>query len=115
MMKSDDANKKNSDNYIWESNRKSYSRLPTSEYTMDGSRREMIRRALDLDIIDVRSYAGYRGDMLVEFTTMSEETVQSLKIIAEDLGLEVTVRQDPLQRYQVYCIAVTEDIYGLKE
>ncbi|MDD3591499.1 MAG: hypothetical protein PHO65_02570 [Sulfurovum sp.] len=113
-MKSDDAKKKNSNDYIWESNRKSYSKLPTSEYTMDESRRAMIRRALDLDIIDVRSYAGYRGDMLVEFTTMGEDTVSALKKIAEDLGMEVTVRQNPLQIYQVYCIAVTKDIYGLK-
>lgn len=114
-MNGDDPNEKNSNDYIWEPNRKSVSKLPTSEHTMDESRRAMIRRALDLDIVDVRSYAGYRGDMLVEFTTMSEETVQSLKIIAEDLGLEVTVRQDPLQIYQVYCIALTEDTYGLKE
>jgi len=113
-MKSDDANEKNSNDYIWESNRKSFSKLPTSEYTMDESRRVMIRKALDLDIIDVRSYAGYRGDMLVEFTTMEKDTVSALKKIAEELGLEVTVRQDPLQIYQVYCIVVTEDTYGLK-
>lgn len=114
-MNSDDANKKKSNDYIWESNRKSYSKLPTSEYTMDESRRAMIRKALDLDIIDVRSYAGYRGDMLVEFTTLDQDTVSTLKKIAEELGLEVTVRQDPLHIYQVYCIALTEDLYGLKE
>ena len=113
-MHGDDPNEKNSNDYIWEPNRKSVSKLPTSEHTMDESRREMIRKAIDLDIIDVRSYAGYRGDMLVEFTTMEKDTVSALKKIAGELGMEVTVRQDPLQIYQVYCIALTEDIYGLK-
>jgi hypothetical protein len=115
MMNGDDPNEKKSNDYIWEPNRTSVSKLPTSEHTMDETRREMIRKALDFDIIDVRSYAGYRGDMLAEFTTMEKDTVLSLKKIAEGLGLEVTVRQNPLQIYQVYCIAITEDIYGLKD
>lgn len=109
-----DANKKKSNDYVWEPNRKSASKLPSSDNTMDEKRREMIRKALDFDIIDVRSYAGYRGDLLVEFTTMEYDTVLSLKKIAEDLGLEVTVRENLLQVYQVYCIAITEDTYGLK-
>ena len=114
-MANDETNEKNSNDFVWEPNRTSVSKLPTSEHTMDMNRREMIRKALEFDIIDVRSYAGYRGDMLVEFTTLEKDTVLSLKKIAEELSLEVTVRQDPLQIYQVYCIAVTDDIYGLKE
>ncbi|MFT7880488.1 MAG: hypothetical protein ABXS91_08855 [Sulfurimonas sp.] len=114
-MSGADTNEKESNDYIWEPNRTSASKLPTSEHTMDQKRREMIRKALDFDIIDVRSYAGYRGDLLVEFTTMEKETVLSLKKAAEALGLEVTVRQDPLLVYQVYCIAITEDAYGLKD
>lgn len=114
-MNDDNTNEKNSNDFVWEPNRKSVSKLPTSEHTMDERRREMIRKALEFDIIDVRSYAGYRGDMLVEFTTLAKEAVLSLKKIADELGLEVTVRQDPLQIYQVYCIAITEDIYGLKD
>lgn len=114
-MNDNNSKEKNSNDFMWEPNRKSASKLPSSKHTMDEARKEMIRKALDFDIIDVRSYAGYRGDMLVEFTTLSRETVESLKKIAEEIGLDVTVRQDPVLIYQVYCIALTEDIYGLKD
>lgn len=115
MSNNNPNEERESDDYIWEPNRTSASKLPTSEHTMDENRREMIRRAIEFDIIDVRSYAGYKGDMLVEFTTLEAETVKSLKKIAEELGLEVAVRRDPLMIYQVYCISPGNDeIYDLK-
>ena len=112
-MGNDNTNETKGNEYAWEPNRKSAATLPSSEHGMDDNRREIIRQALDLDIIDVRSYAGYRGDMLVEFTTMDKETVNTLHKIADTLGMEVVVRQDPLMVYQVYCISPNDTIYDL--
>ena len=113
-MADNTLNETDSNDYVWEPNRKSPAGLPSSEHTMDEKRREMIRKALEFDIVDVRSYVGYRGDMLVEFTTLMEDTVMSLKKAAEALEMEVAVRRDPLLVYQVYCITPADDIYELK-
>jgi hypothetical protein len=114
-MKEDDSNIKKSDDYVWEPNRKVVSELPSAEQKMDDNRKELIRRGLEFDIIDVRSYVGYRGDLLVEFTTLDLNAMQSLKKTAEDMEMEVVVRQNPLMIYQVYCITPTDDILELKE
>ena len=108
------SDKKNSNDFVWEPNRKVVSDLPSSEHIMDDNRKELIRKVLEFDIIDVRSYIGYRGDLLVEFTTLDYNTVFAIKRIAETLNQEVVVRQDPLMIYQVFCITATDDIYGLK-
>lgn len=112
----DDASNeaKNSNDYVWEPNRTSASKLPTSEHAMDENRKEMIRKGLELEIVDVRSYSGYKGDMLIAFTTLKEDVMQSLKKIAESLGMEVVVKRDPLMYYQVYCITPSDHIYDLK-
>lgn len=112
----DDASgeEKNSSDYIWEPNRTSASKLPTSEHVMDEKRKEMIRKGLEFEIVDVRSYAGYKGDMLIAFITLKEDTMQSLKNIAESLGMEVVVKRDPLLHYQIYCITPGDHIYDLK-
>lgn len=114
-MGNDTSNDTNENDYIWEPNRKSASGLPDSDHAMDDKRKEMIRKALEYNIIDVRSYAGYKGDNLVEFTTLDHDTALSLKNIAKSLGLDVVVRQNPLMVFQIFCIVATsDDIYDLK-
>ncbi len=101
------------DTYIWEPNRKPMSELPSSDSLMDEKRKELIIKAITFDIIDVRSYVGYRGDLLVEFTTNNIDTATALKKVAELMGFEVVIRLDPLMIYQVFCISENKQIYDL--
>jgi len=114
-MGNDTPNEKNLEDWAWKTDRTSASKFSSSEYSMDMRRRAMIRKALDFEIIDIRSYLGYKGDFLVEFTTLDIDTVSSLKEIAESLKLEVTIKQDLLMIYCVYCIVPNEDLHKLKE
>ncbi len=101
------------DNHVWEPNRKAMSELPSSDSVMDEKRKDLIRKAISFEIIDVRSYVGYRGDLLVEFTTNNTDTVTEVKRVAEAMGFEVVVRLDPLMIYQVFCISENKQIYDL--
>jgi len=98
---------------VW-AHRKPASALPSSENSMDDIRKKLIRKALDFDIIDIRSYTGYKGDEIVEVTTMDNEVAKMIKSIAELLGLEVVVQQDALKIYKIFCIKEATDIYKLK-
>ena len=101
------------DAYGW-AQRKPASELPSSEGSMDNDRKEMIRRALEFDIIDIRSYTGYKGDMLVEITTMDPSVINSLKKIAEEIGLDTVVQKDIIDVNKLFCITPATDIYELK-
>jgi hypothetical protein len=114
-MNGNDTNEKDPNDFAWEPNRKVVSGLPSAEHKMDDNRKELIRRSLEFDFIDVRSYVGYRGDLLVEFTTLDTNTMESLKKTAEALDMEVVVKQNPLMIFQVFCITPGDDMLQLKE
>ncbi len=114
-MGNKNSNDKNPNDFAWEPNRKVVSGLPSAEHRMDNERKELIRKCLEFDIIDVRSYVGYRGDLLVEFTTLDHNAMYSLKQTAEELGMEVVVKQNPLMIYQVFCITPGDDMLELKD
>jgi hypothetical protein len=99
--------------HVW-AYRKPASDLPASENTMDEIRKNLIRKSLDFDIIDVRSYLGYKGDSIVEITTMDNEVTKAIESIAGILGLETVIKQDTLQIYKIFCIEEATDIYELK-
>ncbi|AKF25773.1 hypothetical protein YH65_10530 [Sulfurovum lithotrophicum] len=101
------------DLYAW-NQRKAASELASSEGSMDEDRKEMIRRALDFDIMDVRTYRGYKGDLLLEIITMHPEEIESLKKIAEKLGFETVTKKDIIDEYKLFCISPATDIYELK-
>ena len=98
---------------IW-SYGKSISHLDSSENSMDDERKEIIRRSLGFDIIDIRSYAGYKGDLLVEITTMDFSVVESLKEIAVSLNMEIVSQKDVLSVYKIYCVSASQEGYELK-
>jgi len=102
------------DTEVW-SSRKAASSLPSSEGSMDDDRKEMIRRALEFDIIDVRSYLGYKGDSLLEIITMHSDVIQTLKKTAEEMGFDTVVQKDTIDEYKLFCIKPATDIYDLKE
>ncbi len=103
-----------SEEYVW-THRKPASSLPSSDNNMNDERKEIIRQALEFDIIDIRTYAGYKGGLLVEITTMKPDVIQSLKKIAETLGLETVIQKDILNIYKIFCISPSSNIYKLKE
>ena len=94
---------------------KAASMLEASHEEMSDVRKQMIRFALDFPIRDIRTYSGYKGDLLVEITTGDDEILPKLKAQAEKLGMETVVKERYDTRiHEIYCIIPDEDIYGIK-
>ena len=89
--------------------------LPSSEISMSEERKAFIHKALEFEIIDIRSYTGYKGDLIIEVTTMDPQAVLPLKQTAEALGMETASTKDVLLIYKVYCITSVTNAYDLKE
>lgn len=100
--------------FEWETHREVASKKPSSETSMCDTRKILIRKSLDHDIMDVRTYQGYKGDLLVEFTTLCEKAKESIASYAEALSLEVVIKRDPLLIYKIYCIVPGFEVYDLK-
>ena len=96
------------------SDRKAASSLTSSEHDMSDQRKEIIRQALKFNIVDIRSYTGYKGDLLVEITTMEPDVITSLKKAAEALEFETVIQKDIISLYKIFCISPTSNIYDLK-
>jgi len=108
------SDKSSDEEYIWSPHGKSVSHLTSSEHIMSDERKEIIRQALEFDIIDIRTSTGYRGDLLVEITTMDPNVSQSLKEISENLGLETVIHKSDLMIYKIYCITASTNGYEFK-
>ena len=83
---------------------------------MQGERKKIIRFALDYDIVDVHSYPGYKGDLVVRITTKERDAVLAIRKYALSLGIkEVVVKEnkDVLQ-YEIYCVTEDEGAYHIK-
>lgn len=94
---------------------KTASALEASHEALSDVRKQMIRFALDFPIRDIRTYSGYKGDLLVEITTGDDGILSQLKAHAESLGMEAVVKERYDTRiHEVYCIVPDESIYGLK-
>ncbi len=94
---------------------KSASLLEASSEVMSDVRKAIIRYALDLPIRDIRTYSGYKGDLLVEITTGVDEILPKIKAHAESLGMETVVKERyDVRIHQIYCIVPDEDVYDLK-
>lgn len=107
-------NEKSAEDHIW-THKKSVGKRTSSLHGMQVERKEFIRQALEFDIIDIRSYTGYRGDLLIEITTMKLDVAKTLKKIAESLGMEAVIQKDVLLMYKIYCISKPEHLYEFKE
>ena len=95
---------------------KTASALEPSHEALSETRKAMIRFALDFPIRDIRTYSGYKGDLLVEITTGDDEILPKLKAYAESLGMEAVVKERYDTRiHEVFCIVPDEDVYGIKK
>jgi hypothetical protein len=80
-------------------------------------RKDIIKYALNFDIIDVHTYSGYKGDLLVKITTLDDDDfiVNTIRDKAEELGMEVVVKDNKHHLlYEIYCITPDEETYSLK-
>jgi len=94
---------------------KSASVLEASHEEMSDKRKAMVQHALGFPIRDIRTYAGYKGDLLVEITTGDDEILPKLKAYAESLGMQTIVKERYDTRiHEIYCIVPDEDVYGIK-
>lgn len=83
---------------------------------MQDERKKIIRYALDYDILDVNTYSGYKGDLIVKITVKEKDAVLAIREFAHSLGVkEVVVKQNPnLLAYEMYCVTPDENVYELK-
>jgi hypothetical protein len=78
---------------------------------MQAERKEIIRFSLDYDIEDIRTYDGYRGDLLIKITTMDKQAMMAIRRFALSLGIEeVVIKQNPsFHEYEIYCVTTQID------
>jgi hypothetical protein len=117
-MQEENDNKKNGTEYrdaVWDYG-KSSSLLEASKEDMHETRKAMIRFALDHNIRDIRTYSGYKGDLLIEITTSDLALLPVLKAHAESLGMQTVIKEKhDILIHEIYCIMPDEDLYGLKQ
>jgi hypothetical protein len=80
-------------------------------------RKDIIKYALNFDILDVNTYSGYKGDLLVKITALDNDDfiADTIRQKAEELGMEVVVKDKKYNRlYEIYCITPDDEAYGLK-
>jgi len=112
---SDENSKTDYGNIPWDSGR-SVSSLETSEADLSDIRKDMIRFALDYPIHDVRTYAGYKGGLIVEITASKLAVLDVLKSYAESIGMQTVIKEKHAIRvHELYCITPDTQIYELKE
>jgi len=105
----------NREGSFWENGR-SIGDLPFSTHVMSKERKDIIKMALGLDIKDIRTYAGYRGDLLVEITSSDVEALKKIQAWAKELDMKTVLKENPMsQIYELFCITEDEDVYPLAE
>lgn len=83
---------------------------------MQAERKKIIQYALDFDIENINTYAGYKGDLIVKITTKDLRAVTSIRRFANDLSIkEVVVKQNPhLLEFELFCVTPDKEVYHLK-
>lgn len=98
---------------IWQYG-KDIGHLASSSGSMSQVRKDIIKFALGFEIKDIRTYAGYKGDLLVEIMATDPEVIQTIKKWAENLGMETVLKENQMTMiYELYCITPDEEVYGL--
>lgn len=84
---------------------------------MQEERKKIIRYALDHDIIDVHTYNGYKGDLVVRITVKDKDAMLAIRKYALASGIkEVVIKENKdVIQYEIYCITEDEGTYHIKE
>ncbi|MDP3302373.1 MAG: hypothetical protein Q8S36_10455 [Sulfuricurvum sp.] len=84
---------------------------------MQEERKNIIRYALDYNIIDVHTYPGYKGDLVVRITVKEKDAMLAIRKQALFLGIkEVVIKENKdVVQYEIYCISEDEGAYHIKD
>ncbi len=108
-------NERTREGSFWENGR-AIGALPSSSHNMQQERKDIIKLALGLEIKDIRTYGGYKGDELVEITSTDLEVLKKIKGWATNLGMETVIKENPMTSvHELFCITPDEDVYELND
>jgi len=97
---------------FWENGR-DIGHLPSSSQDMAQERKDIIRFAIGLNIRDIRTYAGFKGDLLVEITATESDVINKIKAWAENLEMKTVVKENVMTGlHELFCIT-PDDVYEL--
>lgn len=84
---------------------------------MQIERKKIIQFALNYDIDDINTYAGYKGDLILKIVSKDIDTIAEIQKFANTLGiLDVVVKHNPhLLIYEVFCVTKDKDTYEIKQ
>jgi hypothetical protein len=85
--------------------------------TMQAERKQIIRFALDYDIEEINTYAGYKGDLIVKIVSKDIDAIAEIQKYANALNLlDVVVKHNPhLLDYELFCVTKDKAVYHVKE
>jgi hypothetical protein len=83
---------------------------------MQSERKKIIGFALDYEIEDINTYAGYKGDLVVKIVSKDIDTIAEIQRFASGLDvLDVVVKHNPhLMIYELFCVTEDKEAYHLK-
>ena len=117
MSENENSEQESRDAYgsVWQYG-KEVSTLTPSTQNMEPIRKEIIRFALNLDIKDIRTYSGYKGDLLVEITAMDVNVLKAIQVWAQDQEIKTVLKENPMTGlHELFCITPDEEVYPLAE
>ena len=117
MSESENSEEESRDAYgsVWQYG-KDISTLTASTQNMEPIRKDIIKFALNFDIKDIRTYSGYKGDLLVEVTAMDITVLKSIQIWTEEQGIKTVIKENPMTGlHELFCITPDEEVYTLAE
>lgn len=83
---------------------------------MQEERKNIIRFSLDYNIIDIHTYPGYKGDLVVRITVKEKEAMFAIRKYALSIGIKgVVIKENKdVVQYEIYCITEDEGAYHIK-
>lgn len=86
------------------------------ELIMQEERKKIIRYALNFNILDVATYSGYKGDLIVKITTKERDSAIAIRKFALDLDIkEVVIKQNmDMRSFEIFCVTPDVEVYHLK-
>jgi hypothetical protein len=84
---------------------------------MQGVRKQIIRFALDYEIEEINTYAGYKGDLVVKIVSKDIDAIAEIQKYANTLDiLDVVVKHNPhLMIYEIFCVTKDKEVYHVKD
>jgi hypothetical protein len=84
---------------------------------MQIERKKIILFALNYDVDDINTYAGYKGDLVLKIVSKDVDAIAEIQKFANTLNiLEVVIKHNPhLLVYEIFCVTKDKDVYEIKK